>query len=280
MDGIILLNKEKGITSRDLVNKVSKKLNMKKVGHAGTLDPLAEGLMVIGIGKGTKILDLLSLNKKEYIATIKMGFQTDTYDITGNIISKKDNFKIDNSKIEEVIYSFKGSYFQTVPKYSAVKINGKKLYEYARNNQSIELPKRKVNIYNIEIIKIDNLNNEIKIKTLVSKGTYIRSLINDIGEKLDIPCTMKELIRTKSGKFDLQDSSSIDSDFKIISIKDSLDFKIIEVGNETLLKRIKNGNQIDLKNEMDLYVILTDINEKELAIYKKDNSCYKAYKMF
>ena len=150
MDGIILINKEKGLTSRDVVNKISKKLQIKKVGHAGTLDPIATGLLVIGVGKGTKILDLLTLDQKEYIATVSIGFKTDTYDITGNITEENYNYHLDEDKLKNVLDSFEGSYNQEVPKYSAVKIDGKKLYEYARKQIDIELPKRLVTIYKIE----------------------------------------------------------------------------------------------------------------------------------
>ena len=274
MDGILLVDKEKGITSRDVVNKISKELNIKKVGHAGTLDPLATGLMVIGIGKGTKILDLLTSDKKEYIATVKLGLQTDTLDITGNIVKKIDNYILKKDKLESILKFFSKTYMQTVPKYSAIKINGKKLYEYARNDIEIELPKKEVTIYSIELI--DFKENEFTFKTLVSKGTYIRSLINDIGNSLNIPMTMKELRRTKSGKFKINDINS-----KIIAIKDALDFKIITITDSDLLKRVINGNEIYL-NDIDFpYITIVNQEGKELAIYKKEEKLkYKAFKVF
>ena len=274
MDGILLVDKEKGITSRDVVNKISKELNIKKVGHAGTLDPLATGLMVIGIGKGTKILDLLTSDKKEYIATVKLGIQTDTLDITGNIVKKIDNYILKKDKLESALKSFCKKYMQTVPKYSAIKINGKKLYEYARNDIEIELPKKEVTIYSIELI--DFKENEFTFKTLVSKGTYIRSLINDIGNSLNIPMTMKELRRTKSGKFKIDDINS-----NIISIKDALDFKIVTITDLDLLKKVINGNEIYL-NDIDFpYITIVNQEGKELAIYKKEEKLkYKAFKVF
>ncbi|MBQ8892165.1 MAG: tRNA pseudouridine(55) synthase TruB [Bacilli bacterium] len=280
MDGIILINKEKGITSRDVVNKVSKKMKTKHVGHAGTLDPLATGLMIIGVGKGTKILELLTQDKKEYIATVKMGLQTDTFDITGNVIQKVKNVNIKEMDIINALNYFKGEYLQTVPKYSAVKINGKKLYEYARNNIDIVLPKRQVTIYEIELISINLKENEFTFRTLVSKGTYIRSLINDIGEFLNIPMTMQDLIRTKSGKFKLSDSNKIEDDLKYISIPDSLDFKIKVINDEKTLKRVKNGNDIEL-TDTDEYLTLVDENNNLIAIYKKDEFLkFKAFKVF
>ena len=222
---------------------MSKKINNKHVGHAGTLDPIATGLMIIGVGKGCKILDLLTLNEKEYIATVKIGFQTDTFDITGNIIKRSDVNKINEKEIENALKHFEGEYLQTVPKYSAVKIQGKKLYEYARNNIDIELPKRLVKIYKIELLDFNLETLEFTFKTLVSKGTYIRSLINDIGNYLNIKMTMKDLVRIKVGKFLIQDSQAIEDDLKYISIQDCLDFKIKKINDLNLIKKIKNGNR-------------------------------------
>lgn len=279
MDSIILINKEKGITSRDVVNKVSKKINIKRVGHAGTLDPLATGLMVIGIGKGTKILDLLTMDNKEYIATVKVGIQTDTLDITGNVIRKVNDYELTKEQLEKTLNSFLGTYEQTVPKYSAVKINGKRLYEYARYGKNIELPKREVTIKSIELLDFNY--EEFKFKTLVSKGTYIRSLIDDIGNKIGIPMTMKELVRTKCGNFKLSDSTLVTDDYKYISLKDSLNFKVIEVTDEEMLKKIKNGNKIILNNENEDYITLIDSSNNTLAIYKKNNFFeFQAFKVF
>lgn len=277
MNGIILINKEKNVTSRDVVNKISKKLNTKKVGHAGTLDPLATGLLVIGVGSGTKILELLTLDTKEYIATVKIGLETDTLDITGNVISSINDYKLTKEELEETLLSFVGTYNQTVPKYSAVKINGKKLYDYARNNIDIELPKRQVTVYNIELL--DFKKDEFTFKVLVSKGTYIRSLIKDIGKKLNILMTMKDLIRTKSGKFLLDDSSLVDLP-KIIKIEEALDFKKVTITDSKLLKRVKNGNSISLPNINDLYITLLDENNNLMAIYKNNGLEYVAFKVF
>lgn len=276
MDGIILINKEKGLTSRDVVNQISKKLKIKKVGHAGTLDPIATGLLVIGVGNGTKILDLLTLDQKEYIATVSIGIQTDTYDITGNILKKQENYQLDKKTLENTLNSFLGSYEQEVPKYSAVKINGKKLYEYARKQEEIELPKRLVTIYQIELLNYND--SEFTFKTLVSKGTYIRSLINDIGLKLNIPMTMKELKRTRSGKFLLENSNLVTDNYNYITIDKALDFKIIDINDDILLKKVKNGNKINLPYD-DLFLTLKN-QDKVLAIYKKEKFEYKAFKVF
>lgn len=277
MDGIVLINKEKGLTSRDVVNKIVKKLNLKKVGHAGTLDPIAKGLLVIGIGKGTKILDLLTMNTKEYIATSKIGIETDTLDISGNIIKEINNFSLEKEELVNTLNSFVGSYYQEVPKYSAVKIKGKKLYEYARNDLNVELPKRLITIYKIELLEFTK--NEFTFKVLVSKGTYIRSLIRDIGIKLNLPMTMKELIRTKSGKFNLSDSYEISDDFKIIPIFKALDYPVIKITDEILLKKIKNGNKIKLDCSYDTITLIDNL-DNTLAIYKKEKLEYQAIKVF
>lgn len=277
MDGIVLINKEEGLTSRDVVNKIVKKLNLKKVGHAGTLDPIAKGLLVIGIGKGTKILDLLTINTKEYIATSKIGIETDTLDISGNILNKTNDFYLKREELINTLNSFIGSYYQEVPKYSAVKINGKKLYEYARNDLNVDLPKRLITIYKIELLEFNK--NEFTFKVLASKGTYIRSLIRDIGIKLNLPMTMKELIRTKSGKFNLSDSYEISDDFKIIPIFEALDYPVIKITDENLLKKIKNGNKIKLDCSYDTITLIDNLNNT-LAIYKKEKLEYQAIKVF
>jgi len=280
MNGIVLINKEKGKTSRDVVNLLSKKFNTRKVGHAGTLDPLATGLLIIGINNGTKILELLTMDEKEYIATVKIGIQTDTYDITGNIIEEKKDFSIDKEYLENTLKSFIGKYYQEVPKYSAVKINGKKLYEYARNGEEIELPKRFVEIKEIELLEFKE--DEFKFKVLVSKGTYIRSLINDIGKKINIPCTMKELIRTKSGNFLLENSCLIDevNENNLLKIEDALNYQRVYLDDFLLIKKVMNGNSIELDLNSQ-YISLFD-NDKFLAIYKKelDTNKYKAFKVF
>lgn len=277
MDGIVLINKEEGLTSRDVVNKIVKKLNLKKVGHAGTLDPIAKGLLVIGIGKGTKILDLLTMNTKEYIATSKIGIETNTLDISGNILNKTNDFYLKREELINTLNSFIGSYYQEVPKYSAVKINGKKLYEYARNDLNVDLPKRLITIYKIELLEFNK--NEFTFKVLASKGTYIRSLIRDIGIKLKLPMTMKELIRTKSGKFNLSDSYEISDDFKIIPIFEALDYPVIKITDENLLKKIKNGNKIKLDCSYDTITLIDNLNNT-LAIYKKEKLEYQAIKVF
>ena len=215
MDGIILINKEKGLTSRDVVNMVCKRLNTRRVGHTGTLDPIATGLMILCVGEGLKLVELLTKHDKEYVAKVRVGIKTDTYDITGKVVEENNNFNLDKDTLENVLNSFIGEYYQTVPIYSSIKVNGKKLYEYARNNLEVDLPKHLVKISDISLLEFNKDNFTFKVN--VSSGTYIRSLINDIGEKLNIPMTMEELKRTRVGDYLLENANSID-DLKIIPI--------------------------------------------------------------
>lgn len=282
MDGVIVVNKPKNMTSRDVVNIVCKKLKTKKVGHTGTLDPIAEGVLVLCIGKATKLVELLTSNEKEYIATVKIGVLTDTLDINGNIL-KKSNDKINKDTLIEVLSSFVGSYNQEVPIYSAVKINGKKLYEYARNGENITLPKRMVNIKDIELLEFTS--DSYKFRVSVSKGTYIRSLIKDINDKLGIIGTMSSLVRTRQGKFLLEKSYTLEdiknNNYELISIKNVLKEDFCVIIDNTYFSIIKNGVIIDNKYDKDKVVFI--YNDEVVAIYKtyeKDNTKMKPYKMF
>lgn len=267
MNGIIIVNKEKNYTSRDVVNIISKILGTKKVGHTGTLDPIAEGVLVICVGKCTKLCDYFTNNDKEYIAEFKLGYETDTLDYTGKII-KSSNLKVNEEQINEVIKNFIGKYNQVVPIYSAVKINGKKLYEYARNNMDVSLPSRVVNIKNIEVLNIDET---IKIQCKVSKGTYIRSLIRDIGDKLGTYATMTSLIRTRQGEFSLENSYSLEdiknNNYNMITVE-----KIFEKYPKVFLddkqyKKISNG--VILDNTYLSEYVLFYYNNQLISIYKE-----------
>lgn len=267
MNGLIVVNKEKDYTSRDVVNIISKVVGTKKVGHTGTLDPIAEGVLVVVIGKCTKLCDYESLDEKEYIAEFELGYETDTLDSTGTIVNK-NKVNLSEEDIRDAILSFKGEYDQVVPKYSAVKINGKKLYEYARNNIDIELPSRKVNIKEIEVLSIGEV---IKIRCLVSKGTYIRSLIRDIGYKLNTYATMTSLVRTKLGEYTIENSYKLDdiknNNYKLVNIEDIFkDKKRVEIDQE-LAKKISNGVVLD--NIYDSDIVLFYYNNKLISIYKE-----------
>ena len=268
MNGVLVVNKGKDVTSRDVVNDLVHIFHTKKIGHTGTLDPLATGVLVCTIGKYTKLnLDLTS-EYKEYVAGMRLGILTDTLDITGNVL-KEEDIKLDKELITKTINSFQKEYDQEVPIYSSVKVNGRKLYDYARNGESVELPVRKVNIKNIEILSIDG--NDIKFKCLVSKGTYIRSLIRDIGESLNTCATMASLERTKQGKFDIKDSYTIDdiknNKYKILSLEEVLDLDIV-TASDNLFKLIDNGVTIEYKSNKDYILFRYSFND--IALYKKE----------
>lgn len=279
MNGIIIIDKEKNMTSRDVVNKVSKILGTKKIGHTGTLDPLATGVLVLCVGKATKLVDLITGYDKEYIAKVCLGTLTDTLDITGNIIKEKET-NITKEEIENTLKSFIPGYEQEVPIYSAVKINGKKLYEYARNGETVELPKRYIKINSIDLIsniEYENGKTYFSFIANVSKGTYIRSLINDIGKKLNTYGTMVELRRTKQGNFKIEESSTINNP-KIIKIEEILkDYYKVEIDGE-LYRKISNG--VKIKNEDNKGIVVFTHNKEVIAIYKKENEYLKPYKMF
>ena len=287
MDGIVLINKEKNCTSRDVVNQVSKILKTKKIGHTGTLDPIATGVLVLCIGKATKLVEVITSYDKEYEAEVILGIKTDTKDITGKIL-KEEKAIISKENIEECLKKMIGTYNQTVPIYSAVKINGKKLYEYARNNEEIELPKRKVTIKELKLISditYEKEKTKFKIKCHVSKGTYIRSLIEDIATNLNTIGTMENLKRTKQGNFQIANANTIkdieNNKFKIYPIEEILEkFYKIEMTDDLYFK-IKNGSII--KNNYNHDIVAFTKNNKVIAIYKeysKDKTLLKPWKMF
>lgn len=287
MDGIVLINKEKNCTSRDVVNQVSKILKTKKIGHTGTLDPIATGVLVLCIGKATKLVEVITSYDKEYEAEVILGIKTDTKDITGKIL-KEEKAIISKENIEKCLKQMIGTYNQTVPIYSAVKINGKKLYEYARSNEEIELPKRKVTIKELKLISditYEKEKTKFKIKCHVSKGTYIRSLIEDIATNLNTIGTMENLKRTKQGNFQIASANTIqdieNNKFKIYSIEEILEkFYKIEMTDDLYFK-IKNGSII--KNNYNHDIVAFTKNDKVIAIYKeysKDKTLLKPWKMF
>lgn len=284
MNGIIVIDKPKDYTSRDVVNIIGKKFKTKKVGHTGTLDPMATGVLIICLNKATKIVELLTSEDKEYIAEFTLGLLTDTLDITGTVL-KEEESNFSKEKIEQTLKEFVGKYEQEVPIYSAVKVNGRKLYEYARNNEYIDLPKHLVEIKNIELLDIKKQDGHttIKIKCLVSKGTYIRALGNDIAKKLNTVATMISLRRTKQGNFTLDKSYKLEEvlndNYQLLDIESSLNYPKIEV-DDILKEKISNGAIIDNIYNQDL--ILFTYKHKILALYKKydqDLTKLKPWKM-
>lgn len=260
MDGIIVINKEKEYTSHDVVAKLKKKLNISKVGHTGTLDPNATGVLPILIGKGTKFSKYLINHDKIYEVQLELGKKTDTADVEGKIIEEK---KVDEKYIKEnllqVLASFVGKQEQIPPMYSAIKKNGKKLYEYARAGEKVELEARKIEIYKIDLNKYDK--NIISFIVSCSKGTYIRSLCEDIAEKLNTVGYMKNLKRLQVGEFNIKDAVYIDDinlenvDEHLITLEEILrGIPCINLG-EKKLKLFLNGVQLTANNIDGLYKI-------------------------
>ena len=272
---VLYINKPKGVTSFDVVNDISKKFGIKRVGHTGTLDPLATGVLIVAVGTACKVVELLTSTDKEYIATVELGYSTDTLDIEGKVLERCD--VPNNLNIEEVLNSFKKTYLQEVPIYSAVKVNGKKLYEYARKNIEVELPKKEVTIKEIELL--EKTNTSFKFRCLVTKGCYIRSLIRDIAKELNILATMTDLVRTKQGNISIEETDSIDNDFTLHSIANSLNYDIIKVDN-LLEKKISNGMKIDNNYNVKDKVIFVNESNKLLGIYEKEDNYLKVWKNF
>ena len=283
MDGIILINKEKNYTSHDVVNKV-KKITKSKVGHTGTLDPNATGVLPLLLGNATKISKYLINHDKEYQVILQLGIKTDTADVEGKIIEEKevDLDALNEEKVKKILSTFLGKQKQTPPIYSAIKVNGKKLYEYARKGQEIEIEPREIEIYDIKLINIDIKQKQIGFIVKCSKGTYIRSLCEDIAEKLETVGYMKELNRTIVGNFDIKDSITI-SEFEekynkndlsnIISIEEIFKEKSkIELDNRNI-KQYLNGVKIKVENKDNIYRIF--MNNKFIGIGIVENGYLK-----
>lgn len=268
MNGVIVVNKPKGITSRDVVNKLVKVFGTKSIGHIGTLDPMATGVLVCLIGKYTKLGSIMVNHDKEYVATFKLNVLTDTLDSEGKVL-KTDNKIISLKDMQGAIEHFNGlTYMQEVPIYSAVKVNGKKLYDYARNNEDIILPKKEVTIYKLELVSFED---EVKIKCKVSKGTYIRALIRDICAYLGTYGIMTDLVRTKLGDYDIGDAYSLEDicngKYKLYSLEDIFDLDVRYI-NDDNRKQIYNGNIIKDKNSN--YILYKD-GDKAVAFYARIN---------
>lgn len=258
INGIIIINKPKGYTSHDVVAKVKKILDIKKVGHTGTLDPNATGVLPLLLNQGTKLSKYLINHDKEYEVVLKLGIKTDTLDGEGNKIEERvvDWNKLQD--VEKVLQSLKGKQKQIPPMYSAIKVKGKKLYEYARNGQTVEIAPREIEIYHIELQAIDKEKNEILFKVECSKGTYIRSLCEEIAARLGTIGYMKELNRTKVGDFSLKNAITLE---ELEKNKKSIENGIITM--ETLFSKLPRINL--LKEEIQKF-----LNGVTIAVKEKD----------
>lgn len=264
MNGLLIINKSKGYTSHDVVNVLRKKLNTKKVGHTGTLDPNATGVLQILVGTGTKISKYLVEHEKTYIATIELGKKTDTGDAEGKTIEEDMCLRdIDEKEVKEVIKSFLGKQSQIPPMYSAIKVDGKKLYEYAREGKTVEVKPREIEIIDINLIQYKK--NEIKFSVRCSKGTYIRTLCEDISKKLGTIGYMKELQRISVNQFNIENSIKLEELEKVNVIE-----KIISIE-----EIFKDKPRIDLNNrKLELFLngvqLTHDLNDELYRIYNND----------
>ncbi|MCH1963317.1 tRNA pseudouridine(55) synthase TruB [Clostridium perfringens] len=290
MNGVINIYKNTGMTSFDVVAMVRRVVKMKKVGHTGTLDPAASGVLPVCLGKATKIIDYIMENKKVYRVNLKLGMVTDTYDLEGEVLREKDASYITKDEILNCINSFVGTIDQVPPMYSALKQNGVRLYELARKGIEVHREARKITIYSIENIKIES-NDNIQMDVCCSKGTYIRSLCYDIGEKLNVGATMTALERIQNGPFTKEEAINIEDlteellEKHIISIEKALDSFEKIIVNEKFSKLLRNGVKV-FDNRMyseevefnKLYRVYED-NGVFLGLGKRDEKGFKLEKL-
>lgn len=290
MQGIININKPKGISSFDVIRKLRKILHIKKIGHTGTLDPLATGVLIICVGQSTKLVsDIESLNKT-YVVDFELGIRTDTYDIEGQVIANQSKINVSEIELKKILDTFLGETYQTPPMYSAIKINGKKLYELARKGIEVERKKRKIFVEYYEILNFDGKKARVRLK--VSKGTYIRSIVDDIGLKLKTYAVMTELVREKVGEnIDIQESYSLGEIEKMVHTEnynfltlpqDFFKYPMLDIGEDNKkLTLFKNGNTVKiLKNQKDGVHSIYSQNKFIGFGTIKDKIYLKGYKIF
>lgn len=273
MDGVLYINKEKNMTSFDVVARIRRILNERSIGHTGTLDPNAEGLLILLVGKACKCLPYCEHNNKEYIATFKLGIKTDTGDIWGEVIEQQDIPLISRNEFESICSEFIGIQQQIPPQVSAIKVNGKKAYEYHREGKTIELEKREIEIYELECLSYDT---EITIRALVSNGTYIRTLCEDIAKRMGTIGTMTSLVRSKIGNISVEQAIKLDevNEKSLHSINEILNnqyphFEIADV------ESVKQGKRIRL-DCIESLVLLTHQGEILAAYEKVEDNLYKS----
>lgn len=269
MNGFLFIDKDSGWTSRDVCNKVSSLLCRSKVGHIGTLDPFATGLLILLVGAATKTSFLFEDNNKEYIATLKLGKKTSTGDKEGEVIKQEDVKPFSEKQIKEVLNSFIGEYSQIPPMTSAIHVNGVKLYELAHQGKEVEREPRKVYVNSYELISYEN--DTIIFKCNVSKGTYIRTLGEDIAARLHTVGYLEELRRTKIDQYDLSNAINVNevSEGKLISIEEVLPYEVIELSGP-IIGKVKNGVTLTLNNVKSKdYILVKDSGDRQIiAIYQ------------
>lgn len=287
LNGILVIDKDKGMTSADVVYHLRRVLHIRKIGHAGTLDPEVTGVLPIAIGQATKLIEMMHTRPKEYIGTGLFGYSTDSYDATGTVLKEKKLIQpFSGAEIQENMNKFVGEIVQVPPIYSAVKVNGKHLYEYAREEIEVERPQRKVEVKQYDLTKepvfdINNGQESFDFKIKCSKGTYVRSLVNDLGEKLDCPATMTYLRRTASSGFDITQAVKLkeieENPKKATELIQPIDaffkeYTQVDLTEEKWLK-VKNGAGISL--ETNAKKVALRYNKKVKAIYEKKGKLYR-----
>jgi tRNA pseudouridine55 synthase len=262
-EGILLVNKEKGLTSFDLVNRIKRSLKLDKIGHTGTLDPNAEGLMLVLFNNSTKANQFLVHDTKEYLASLRLGIKTDTKDIWGTLIEEQAYNMPSKEQIQSVFKTFLGTQQQEVPMVSAVRVNGKRLHEYHREGIDVVQPIREIEIFELELLKLDQ---DIHFRVVCQSGTYIRSLCEDIAAQFGTIGAMASLTRTKVGQFSLKDAVKYDQivagNFKLISISEGLPFKKVQA--ESVID-IKNGKLLSLDYSDPMITVMDQ--DQVLAVY-------------
>lgn len=287
LNGILVIDKDKGMTSADVVYHLRRVLHIRKIGHAGTLDPEVTGVLPIAIGQATKLIEMMHTRPKEYIGTGLFGYSTDSYDATGTVLKEKKLIQpFSGAEIQENMNKFVGEIVQVPPIYSAVKVNGKHLYEYAREEIEVERPQRKVEVKQYDLTKepvfdINTGQESFDFKIKCSKGTYVRSLVNDLGEKLDCPATMTYLRRTASSGFDITQAVKLkeieENPKKATELIQPIDaffkeYTQVDLTEEKWLK-VKNGAGISL--ETNAKKVALRYNKKVKAIYEKKGKHYR-----
>lgn len=282
MFGFLNIYKPRGKTSHDVVSYLRRITNIKQIGHTGTLDPFAEGVLPVCIGKATRLIEYLN-DDKAYIGTVRFGKSTTTYDVEGEAVNYSDKF-VTLDQTEKALENFTGDIEQLPPIYSAIKVKGKKLYEYARKGEQVEITPRKVNIRRLEILKFDEGNRVLELYIECSKGTYIRSIANDLGEFLGVYGYMEKLVRVKAGDFEIKDSVKLDeittqqdvSKYLIYPLQ-KLNYPTYEL-SDAEKEKVSHGMALDI-NMPEGIVILTSKNTLA-AVAKSENRCLQCLKVF
>lgn len=282
MFGFLNIYKPKGKTSHDVVAILRRVTKVKQIGHTGTLDPFAEGVLPICIGKATRLIEYLDDNKA-YIGTVQLGKSTTTYDTEGEVVNISDK-KVTLQEIEKVLPKFQGEIEQLPPIYSAIKVNGKKLYEYARNGEDVEIKPRGVNIYKLEVVNFDKKNQTLELYIECSKGTYIRSIAHDIGEDLGCFGHLIKLVRIKAGQFEVNEAIKLDTLESVEQVRQNLIYPLEYLNypkyelNKTEKEKVSHGMGLEI-NAQDGVVVLT--HQKEfIAVAKVENNKAKMQKVF